>query len=146
MILEKIEKYNIWFFKILVISRFNSINRLINEQIQIVVVASTTNQEVANYLQMSLKFFTRFSFILEKLILTFFSLLMTSSLKVQIGSKNYNSMLDLTNICFVGTSLHNMVFFHVVFMCSFWINFQTYFEIWEIENNEILSQINLFHL
>ncbi len=85
MILEKIEKYNICIFKILVISRFNSINRLINEQIQIVVVASTTNQEVANDLQMSLKFLTTFSFTLEELILTFFSLLMTSSLKVQIG-------------------------------------------------------------
>jgi hypothetical protein len=79
-----LEKYNICIFKILAISRFNSVNRLINEQIQI-VVASTTNQEVANDLQMSLKFLTTFSFTLEELILTFFSLLMTSSLKIQIG-------------------------------------------------------------
>jgi len=56
------------YFQILFISRFNSINRLINEQIQIVVVVSITNQEVANDLQFSLKFFTTFSFILEKLI------------------------------------------------------------------------------
>jgi hypothetical protein len=103
LVVNKLVNEIVMAINLITINRFNSINRLIYQIIQIIVVVNTIIQESINDLQLSLKFFVAFPSTFKKILVMFIfqHMPMSLSLKTKIDHKNYNNMPNLTK----GTSL-----------------------------------------